>query len=194
MKTGIQAFWLLAFCLGMTPSAVQANDGWFASVYTGRFSDTALWEIALGTTELESSRILVFSLGRELGPLRPGIDLEWEGQISRHSGAQSHHEVNTAVTVRWQRLPWDRRLDTSFAVGNGLSYASEKPFLEERESPEEETSNLLYYILIELAFTTRAGHWEPFIRAHHRSSAYGLFNRVDAGSNYAGIGIRYRVR
>lgn len=194
MKTGIQATLLLGFFLGANPCPVQAGDGWFASVYTGRFSDTALWELTLGVTEFESSRILVFSLGKELAPLRPGIDLEWEAQIAGHSGAQNHHEVNTALTVRWQRLPWDLLLDSSIAIGNGISYASEKPSLEERESPDEETSNLLYYILVELAARSGQKSWEPFLRVHHRSSVYGVFNRVDAGSNYAGIGIRYRFR
>lgn len=187
---------LLSLSAALGFRAAVASDNWFVSAYAGQFSDTALWEIVLtGQTELVDSYIYVASAGQELGPLTRRIDMEWEGQIARHTGKQDYYETNAAFTLRWQPLPWDHHLDTSIAIGNGLSYSSEKSLLEEEDSPEDETSNLLYYILVEAAFV-RPGHrrWELFLRTHHRSSVFRLVNGVDVGSNFVGAGIRYRFR
>lgn len=187
---------LLCLCTALACRSATAGGDWFISGYVGQYSDNELWKIALtGRTRLVHSYVYVASVGKELGPFSRHIDMEWEGQIAKHRGEQENYEVNAAFTLRWQDFPWDRSLDTSLAFGNGLSYASEKPFLEEKENDENETSNLLYYILVEAAFA-RPGdpHWEFFLRTHHRSSVFRLINGVDAGSNFVGGGVRYRFR
>ena len=62
-------------------------------------------------------------------------------------------ELNCAFTLRWLPFFWDKYLDTSFAFGNGLSYATSDPELEIREGDENKTNQLLYYVLVELAFS-----------------------------------------
>ncbi len=170
-----------------------AEQRWMVSFYTGQYSDTALNEIIRFNTDFESSNVYVLSLGRELGTFKDIIGYEVEGQVAWHTGEQTHEEINAAFTLRWLPFPWDRYLDTSFAFGNGLSYATSDPELEIREGNDHETNQLLYYILVETAFTIpHYDSWDLFVRVHHRSSVFGLIGGISTGSNFVGIGIRYR--
>jgi hypothetical protein len=118
--------------------------------------------------------------------------MEWEAQVAAHTGLQDHKEINGAFTLRWLPFPWDQYLDTDFAFGNGLSWASSDPKLEIREGNDERTGQVLYYFLFEFSFPSqRIPKWEVFIRIHHRSSAFGLFENTWTGSNFVGGGIRY---
>jgi hypothetical protein len=134
-------------------------------------------------------------LGKEIARYRDRISYELEGQIAVHNGRQSHEEINGAVTLRWLPFPWDRYLDTSFAFGNGLSYATAEPPLEILDSDEKKSSQWLYYLFVEIAFA-HPDHrqWDFFIRTHHRSGVFGLFHDVNSGSNFIGPGIRYRFK
>ena len=178
---------------GVFSFSAAASQKWFTSIYVGQYSDNALNEIIRFQTELEDSYIYVLSVGKELGRLKDYVSMEVEGQLGKHSGGQSHGELNGSFTLRWLPFPWDKYLDTSFAFGNGLSYAFEEPELEIIENEENETSQWLYYILVELAFQVpKQNHWDVFVRIHHRSSVFTLINNVDAGSNFLGLGLRYR--
>jgi hypothetical protein len=129
-------------------------------------------------------------VGKRLWTYKDWLDIEAEGQILRHWGLQEHFEFNALVTFRWLPFPWDRYLDTSFAVGDGLSYATEDPELEIEES--DKTSKLMNYLMCELAFAVpRLPRWRVFIRFHHRSGVFGLFNGVSGGSNVAAAGVAY---
>lgn len=181
--------------IALLHSPVSAENRWFISLYTGEYSNTALNEIVRFNTAFERSRVHVISIGKELGTLKDYIGYEVEGQVAWHSGKQTHAEVNGAFTLRWLPFPWDRYLDTSFAFGNGLSYATSEPELEIREGDEEETNQLLYYILVELAFAVpRYPSWDVFVRIHHRSSVFGLIDGISTGSNFVGLGLRYKFR
>jgi hypothetical protein len=174
-------------------SPVLADNQWFSSLYVGQYSNTALNEIIRLNTDFERSNVYVLSLGKELGVYKDVIGYEVEGQVAYHSGEQTHAEVNAAFTLRWLPFPWDRYLDTSFAFGNGLSYATSEPELEIREGDEHETNQLLYYILVELAFKVpKYDAWDVFVRIHHRSSVFGLIDGISTGSNFVGLGLRYR--
>lgn len=185
------AFFLLTF-LACIP-AIDAQEDKFISLYAGRFSNTALNELVRFDTDFKDSDVFVLSAGKEFGRYKDLVSYELEGQVGGHTGLQSHLEVNGSFTLRWLKFPWDRYLDTSFAFGNGLSYAFQKPELEERYSDNGETSNILYYILVEWAFALpRDPQWEIILRAHHRSSVFGLIDGLFAASNFGGVGIRYR--
>jgi hypothetical protein len=172
---------------------VFADNQWFTSFYTGQYSNTALNEIIRLNTDFERSHVYVLSLGKELGVYKDVIGYEVEGQVAWHSGKQTHGEVNAAFTLRWLPFLWDRYLDTSFAFGNGLSYATSEPELEIREGDELETNQLLYYILVELAFAVpQYESWDIFVRIHHRSSVFGVIDGISTGSNFVGLGLRYR--
>jgi len=180
----------LVFSSGMSS---QASEKWYVSLYTGQYSDTALNEIVRLNTAYEDSHVYVLSVGKGLGGYKDLIGYELEGQVARHAGKQDHTEVNCAFTLRWLPFIWDKYLDTSFAFGNGLSYATSDPELEIRESDDHRTNQLLYYILVEFAFSLpQRPDWDLFVRVHHRSSVFGLIGNISTGSNFVGWGLRYR--
>ncbi len=182
---------VLAFFVIM--STVCQADRWFVSLYGGKFSDNALLDILRFQTKWRDSYVYAFSVGKQIGQYEDKISYELEGQVAVHSGGQSHQEVNGAFTVRWLPFPWDRYLDTSIAIGNGLSCATTEPPLEIQDSEDNRSSHWLYFILVELAFGLPANRqWELFTRVHHRSGVFGLIHEVDSGSNFIGVGIRYR--
>jgi hypothetical protein len=171
----------------------HAAERWFTSIYAGQYSNTALNEIVRLNTDFERSHVYVLSLGKELGTYKDIIGYEVEGQAAWHSGMQHHEELNCSFTLRWLPFIWDRYIDTSFAFGNGLSYATSDPELEIREGDEQDTNQLLYYILVEMAFALpRQPQWDLFVRIHHRSSVFGLIGNITTGSNFVGLGLRYK--
>jgi hypothetical protein len=180
------------FALLFTASAGDMGD-YFMSVYIGQFSDTSLNEIVRFQTDFEETNIYVLSFGTNAGKIKESIALELEAQLGGYSGDQSHLELNGVFTLRWLPFPWDRWLDTSFAVGNGLSYASTVPPLEVRDGQEGRSSRLMYYILVEMEFSlSKRKDWSVFVRVHHRSSVFGLFEGLNTSSNFAGLGLRHR--
>jgi hypothetical protein len=186
---------ILLSCLIATAAAAQkkTHGQWFVSYYAGQYSDTAFNEIIRFNTEFESSYVHVLSMGKELGLYKDIIQNELEAQVSKHTGDQDHEEINGVFTLRWLPFWWDDFLDTSFAFGNGISYATEDPPLEIRDSDDDETSKWLYYFLVEMAFgVPKTTDWDLFLRIHHRSSVFGAIDNVIAGSNFVGLGIRYR--
>ncbi|MGD9006327.1 MAG: hypothetical protein PVG41_00335 [Desulfobacteraceae bacterium] len=185
---------LLPCLMAATADAKEkTNDQWFASGYIGQYSDTAFNEIIRFNTEFESSYVHVLSVGKELGVYKDKIQYELEAQVSKHTGDQEHEEINAVFTLRWLPFWWDDYLDTSFAFGNGISYATEDPPLEIRDSDDDETSKWLYYFLVEMAFVVpKTTDWDLFMRIHHRSSVFGAIDNVIAGSNFVGLGLRYR--
>lgn len=192
MKIMTGTLFLLLYAMALSSGAEEKNDR-FASLYVGQFSNTALNEIVRFGVDFEGTYVYVLSLGREMGRWKDKLALELEGQLGAYSGAQSHLEANGAVTLRWLTFPWDRWLDTSFAFGNGLSYASKDPPLEVREGNEGRSAQLMYYILVEMAFAVpHHPDWEVFTRIHHRSSVFGLIDGLFTASNFAGLGLRYR--
>ncbi len=71
--------------------------------------------------------MLVVALSKRLGPYRPRLNYEMEGQIVKHFGVQDHWEFNALGVMRWEPFWWDRIVETSAAFGLGASYATEKP-------------------------------------------------------------------
>ncbi len=100
--------------------------------------------------------------------------------------------MNAAVNHRWNVFPWDHRVDTSLAIGNGLSWATSTPELEEKFEAEG-TERLLYYLNLEATFSPPStDRWAIILRIHHRSGVFGLFG-VDGGSNTLSLGMRFNL-
>ena len=142
----------------------------------------------------EDSYLVALALNKRMASYyQDKIDLELEGQIVKHFDDQDHWEFNGLAAARWLPFPWDKYLDTSFAFGAGLSYASETPKVEEQRRGEGQTQSFLSYLMLELEFALpEAQHWSVITRVHHRSGAFGLFNGVTGGSNAVAFGVRYR--
>lgn len=127
---------------------------------------------------------------KEFAGSRDGLAWEVEGQLVKHLGLQHHWETNGLVVARWHPFPWDRYLDTSFAIGEGLSYATDVPEVELARG--KDTARLLNYLLFELTFALpKYPNVQLVTLMHHRSGAYGLFSGVVGGSNFFGSGIKY---
>jgi len=187
---------ILVIWIGLVAGIGNISDGyseerWFASVYGGRFSDNALLDILRFQSNIKDSSIYVLSIGKELGRFEDKLVYEVEGQVGFHHGMQSHKEFNAAFALRWLPMPWDRFVDTSIGVGNGLSYATADPPLEKLDQKDNKVSRWLYYIYAEMAFEPyKDAPWELFIRVHHRSGIFGLIHGIDSGSNFIGAGVR----
>ena len=164
---------------------------WGVSVYGGLLFQDRLDEITKGKPRIrEHSYILVTALEREIWRFRNLFGFELEGQIVRHFDEMNHWEFNGLLIGRWRWFPWDRYLDTSFAMGDGLSYATGVPKVEKREDPD--AGRYLNYLMFELTFgLPQYPKWDWLFRIHHRSSIRGTIGARDAGSNFFCTGIRY---
>ncbi len=177
------------------PVDALADADWkrFVSLYAGQYSDTALIQNLQFDHEFQDSDIFVVSIGRHLARYGQLMAVELEGQFGIHRGRQNQQEINCALTLRWLSLPWDKYVDTSFAFGNGISYATADPPLERENADNGQTAQWLYYILAEWAFAIDDdAQWELFWRIHHRSGVYGRMAGNNAGSNFVGLGLRWR--
>lgn len=170
-------------------SHALAMDNSFVSLYGGRACYDDLANI-LSKREYVDSYVAVLSVGKGLNSYKHYLRLEGEGQIAKHWGKQDHFEVNALLGLRWLPFPWDRYLDTSFAAGAGLSYATDEPEIEIEKN--DRTRRLLGYLMFELGVAVpQQPNWTLFVRVHHRSGAFGLFDGVSGGSNVVGAGLRY---
>ena len=168
---------------------------WAATGYVAWLSGDQFGDMLIFNASLSDNKIAVAALTRRITTFRRDVDWEVEGQIGRHIGGDSdmdHWEVNALTSLRWNRFSWDNSIDTSVAMGVGLSYAFEKPVFEIEE--HDTTNRMLVYLLVELAFSIpKHPQWALVTRIHHRSSAYGTFeDDIEGASNSLGIGLQYR--
>ncbi len=102
----------------------------------------------------------------------------------------SIYEFDPYVAFRWANLPWNNYVNTSLALGEGISYATSVPTLEKKDN--QFTKRLLNYLMFEATFALPNDPQLQFVvRIHHRSGAYGLYHAGNTGSNDVGIGVRY---
>lgn len=188
MKKFLSLFMFLLISIHSRGLAEENN--YFISLYMGRLTNRDFQELAVFEyKDFIDSRIIVVSLGKELYGYRDFFHLEVEGQAGKHWGYQDHWEINTALSFRWKKFPWDNYVDTSFAIGDGFSYAFADPKTEVDDIGR--TSKFLNYLLLEWSFSVFEPNWHVFSRIHHRSGIYGLINNISGGSNIVTGGIRY---
>jgi hypothetical protein len=182
---------LIVIFLGFIPfSSADAERDWALTIYSGRLTDSNLANTVTFNFDFEDSYFIDLALSRRLYTYRDYFNLEIEGQIAKHFGDQHHWEFNGVAYFRWLPFPWDSYLDTSFAAGVGLSYATSVPEIEAKN--HDETAKFLGALMFELAFSRPSiPQWGLVSRLHHRSGAGGLFSGVHGASNAWAIGIRY---
>jgi hypothetical protein len=138
------------------------------------------------------------ALSRELGHFRRHFVLEAEGMLAWHRDRrllvhQDYTEATVAALVRYRSLPWDHLLPASIAVGNGLSFTSARPKVEE-DIRGHRARHLLNYIALELAVGLPWGEGlELAYRLHHRSGVFGLFGGVKGASDFYLLGLRGKL-
>ncbi len=188
LKLGL---YLLVIFFSFIPfSFADAERDWALTLYYGKLTDANLTQTATFNFSFENSDFIDLALSRKLYTYRHYFDLEIEGQIAKHFGEEDNWEFNTVAYFRWLLFPWNSYLDTSFAAGAGLSYATSVPKTEAKNY--DESAQFLGALMFEFAFSLpRVPEWSFVTRLHHRSGAGGLFSGVHGASNAWGIGIRY---
>lgn len=180
----------------------KQDVGWDLSLYAGQYTETDLLPILFqGDIRWKNSQILVVGLSKPLDFRFRMFRFEVEGNIGKHFGLMNHWEANGLYIAR---IPNLFSLPFSFAIGNGLSLASQNPRLENKptgfhwdpfhyQHNAQESRNILNYLMVELEWGRRDSEIPRiFIRIHHRSGIFGLYCKPDpaCGSNFITIGAR----
>ena len=170
----------------------EAKDDWCLTAYSALMSGDSLGDVLAFSADFDDSYYLfALALSKRVGSFHQYLDFEIEGQAVNHFEDQEYMEYNAVFVARWLPFPWDNHINTSLAVGSGLSYVTETSEIEALN--HDETSRLLAYLLFELAFSLPdSPKWSLVARLHHRSGVDGLFGNVRGASNALGLGIKYR--
>ena len=189
----IATLWLagvLTLLTLVSAPAAFAEKEWAVTVLGGQYSGSQLLKLGGGTLDFKDSYTAGLSLSYQFVDWGPHMRWELEGQALGHFGEQEHVEFASSINARWITFPWNRYLDTSVAIGGGLSVTSEVPVLEKRDPDNRQAATLLHYLLIEAAVGLPSSNWSLVARIHHRSGIFGLFSH--SGSNVLALGLRYR--
>jgi len=168
----------------------ESNYKWFISIYGGPYTDENLAEMVTFNADYSNSKyIFVVALAREIYQYRQWLSFEVEGQVGKHFGPRDDQwQFNGLMLGRWHAFPWDKYIDTSAAMGAGLSFNTEVSQIElDRDSHAQ---RLLGYLAFELTFgLPQYPRWDLMLRIHHRSGAKGIIG--ESVSNYLCAGLKF---
>jgi len=178
--------------LTSAPTLVAAEPGpWSAVLYGARNSGDSFGKTLRGEADYTDDYLAALSLNRRIGSYRHLWRFEIELQVAKHFDVEEQWEGNGAFVVRWLAFWWDNLVDTSFAVGEGISVASE--ISEVESSYRDESRKTLNYVFLEFDFFLPSHpHWGMVARLHHRSGVFGLFDGEQDAANAVGLGLKYR--
>lgn len=162
---------------------------WFLTIYGGPAVKPDLENTLIFNMRLEDDTYLaVAALAREFWRYKNWISFEIEGQTGKYFGDEHQWQFSGLAIARWHWFPWDHFLDTSLAVGDGLSYNTETSDIEKEDS--DDAGKWLNYLMFELTLgLPQYPRWDLVYRIHHRSS---IRERIGAGaSNFIAFGIKY---
>jgi len=168
---------------------VKSTNPWYMTLVGGVYSGSQLLEIP-ARLNLKDSYTFGVSVSKQFAEWTRFMRFEGELQVLKHFGDQDHWEFTGSLNLRWVVFPWNRHVETTLALGEGLSWATQIPALEKADPTNSENAQLLNYILIEVTFAIPESPWSLVTRIHHRSGVFGLFGH--SGSNILEAGIRYR--
>ena len=164
---------------------------WSVMLYQGFGTSTDLGQILVLDVKSEDSLFTGLAVNRKMFSFWRYFTFELEGQVLRHYQKQEHWEYNGLFMIRFHPFLLDPTIDIEFAVGEGLSYATNTPLIEVEQHPDA-SSRFLNYLVFEVAFThVQYREWTLVTRIHHRSGAFRLFNGTRGGSNFLALGLRY---
>ena len=186
----------LLLCFG---SSARADDDknkndiyrpkWFLTIYGGAHAQKNIEDVLTFQAEFEDNDyIVVAALAREFWHYQEYISFEAEGQIGKHFNNDTFWEFNGLIIGRWHLFPWDKYLDTSLAVGDGISHYTEVSKVEKAD--DEDSQRTINYLLFELALgLPQHPRWDVVLRIHHRSGIFGVYE--GGGSNYVTSGFKF---
>jgi hypothetical protein len=176
------------------------------SVYGGPYINSDLIPISLyGDIKYKKSYIAMAGVNYEFYNKFSFVKFEVEGLIGKHFYSMNHFEAVGVVLARVQPI---NTLPLSFAFGEGLSYASQNPKLENLKknfdlergtfsSFDIESKPLLNYLALEMEYGFPDFNRFPriFMRIHHRSGIWGTFcpSNPPCGSNFITYGFRIQM-
>ena len=167
--------------------------GWSTTLFGGPLTSQTTSKI-ISSGDFGDSGIIAIAGAKELTSFFCNrLGLELEGQAVQHFGDQDHFELNPAVLIlRWKDFPWNKHVPTTFAIGDGISIAMEKPKLEVDRRGKDDTSRVLNYVMAEATFSHPCyRNWAFVLRYHHRSGLFGAFNGVEDASTVFAAGVKY---
>ena len=162
---------------------------WFFTFYGGAYTQSELEDdLVFDLHFADDTYIIVGALARELWRYEDFISFEVEGQLGKYFGQEHQGQINGLIIARWLKFPWDKYVDTSFAVGDGLSYNTHTSDVEKDD--DEDAGRWLNYLMFEVTLgLPKYPRWDFVYRIHHRSSVRG---RIGAGaSNFVTVGFKY---
>ncbi|QEX18076.1 hypothetical protein FRZ44_33800 [Hypericibacter terrae] len=182
-----------------TPAPALADDSWwksgwavtgFGGVLTTNMSSD-LW--LRGQVDFSEDILFGVGLSKVLYTTGEDFNFEFEQQAVKHFQGQDNWEFNSVLLLRWNTFPWDSFIDTSIAVGDGISVASETPKLEAQRYGYAEASAVLNFVMAEFTFALPSAPNPALVmRMQHRSGAFGLINDTyDASTDFV-WGLKYR--
>lgn len=206
-------------CIGLlffVTKTVFAGDGWFDNYP----ANARQWSFLFygGVTATQSLHDLIRfnfdSAGEEVYSAELAYALSQENAVSKFFHPlldQIQFAVNVAeryddeasypvtefdayLMVRRTNRLWARYLYTTMAVGEGVSYATSVPYVEQGGITGISSTRFLDFMTFEITFALPSyPYFQVVTRIHHRSGCYGLFYPKDQGpgSNNIGVGFRY---
>ncbi|MDX1960903.1 MAG: hypothetical protein SFU98_20190 [Leptospiraceae bacterium] len=203
MKLSYILFFLLNFSLFSKPNLIVEDQKRKPELilYGGMFVNADLMPIIVnGDISYRKSYIGVAAVNYPTKYKYKFVDFETEGQIAKHSGIMNHWEINGVIVGRVNNL---FHTPISFGFGEGISFATQNPVLENQRKgfdrgaynlEDIESRPLLNYLLIEFDYTLKRLDNEPkvFARIHHRSGIWGTFcpPNPPCGSNFLTYGVK----
>lgn len=169
------------------------EEGWAITLYSGPLTSQTSSKI-FSNADFGNSGIIALAGAKKLGSVwEQQLDFELEAQAVQHFGDQKHFELNPIVLIsRWTNFPWNKTLPTTFAIGDGLSIATETPKLEVKRRGRREANKVLNYVMAELTLSLpECPQWAAVARYHHRSGMFGAFHGVHDASTAFALGIKY---
>lgn len=168
----------------------KSDYKWFVSIYGGLNVEENLAKIVVPNASISGSNYLVVgALAREIYRYKQWFSFELEGLVGKHFGPKDDQwEFAGLILGRWHTFPWDEYIDTSFAMGAGLSENSEISSIELQR--DENAQRLLGYLAFEFTFgLPHYPRWDLMLRVHHRSGAQGTIG--ESVTNYLCVGLKF---
>ena len=186
---------IIAGCVSNTLADENRKDKepkrykWFVTAYGGAHAQDDINDVLTFQPKFEDNAYIgVLALARELWHYKNYLSLELEGQVGKHFNRDTHWEFVGVLIGRWHHFPWNHYVNTSLAVGDGISYYTEVSEVEEDD--DDDAQRALNYLLLELTLgLPKYPKWDFVVRVHHRSSVFGLVGA--GGSNFVCGGFKF---
>lgn len=168
----------------------RMTDQILLKVLTARYSLTKahLYSIE-GTYQLAPDNLIRRFFQPLLSTVEAGVNVTYQDDPNG-----SIYELNPFLMARWQHLPWDNYITTTFGFGEGFSLLSRLPYREIRNANKAKNDRKFLNLLLFEVTAALPSHpnYQLVYRIHHRSGVFGLYSPGIVGSTAVEVGFRVR--